>query len=25
MMPQFTQYEIDAAPREIPVFRLQRS
>ena len=24
-MPQFTQYETDAAPREIPVFRLTRS
>ena len=25
LMPQFAQYEIDAAPREIPVFRLQRN
>lgn len=25
MMPQFKQYEADAAPREIPVFRLQRN
>lgn len=24
-MPQFAQYEIDAAPREIPVFRLVRN
>ncbi len=24
-MPQFAQYEIDAAPREIPVFRLTRN
>ena len=25
LMPQFAQYAIDAAPREIPVFRLVRS
>jgi len=25
LMPQFAQYAIDAAPREIPVFRLRRS
>ena len=24
-MPQFAQYKIDAAPREIPVFRLMRN
>ena len=24
MMPQFAEYEANAAPREIPVFRLQR-